>query len=91
MTGQEALSLQGHSRGVTVVSYSPDGQWIVSGSGDHTVRLWDAERGALLAVFPCLDDVRATFICPTERLIHVADAGAGTGAPRVYLLELVGC
>jgi len=28
------------------VAYSPDGQHIISGSGDDTIRIWDAETGA---------------------------------------------
>ena len=27
------------------VAFSPDGQTIVSGSGDHTIKLWNLERG----------------------------------------------
>ena len=41
----------GHSRQVTVLAYSSNGRWIVSGSLDRTVRLWDASSGALLRVF----------------------------------------
>ena len=40
-TVRESHRLQGHSDGVTSVAFSPDGQTIVSGSGDETIRLWD--------------------------------------------------
>jgi len=36
---------QGHSGLVTNVSFSPDEKRIVSGSGDDTVKVWDAESG----------------------------------------------
>jgi len=40
-TGQETLTLKGHSDLVTSVSFSPDGKRIVSGSGDKTLKVWD--------------------------------------------------
>ena len=35
----------GHSDLVRSVAYSPDGKHIVSGSGDKTVKIWDAHTG----------------------------------------------
>ena len=40
-TGQETLTLKGHSDTVWSVSFSPDGKWIVSGSDDKTIKIWD--------------------------------------------------
>jgi WD40 repeat protein len=34
-----------HTQGVCTVTFSPDGEKIVSGSEDHTLRLWDAWTG----------------------------------------------
>jgi WD40 repeat protein len=46
-TGQETLTLKGHSGSVRSVSFSPDGKRIVSGGGyrDNTVKVWDAQTG----------------------------------------------
>jgi WD40 repeat protein len=41
-TGQEALTLRGHLAPVYGLDFSPDGHRLVSGSGDLTVRVWDA-------------------------------------------------
>jgi len=39
------VTLQGHTQLVWSVAFSPDGKQIVSGSGDATVKVWDAETG----------------------------------------------
>ena len=41
-TGQLRRTLQGHSRTVQAVAIAPNGDYIVSGSWDKTVRIWDS-------------------------------------------------
>ena len=37
----ESQTLREHAEPVLAVAYSPDGQRIVSGSADHTAKVWD--------------------------------------------------
>ncbi|MCI0456777.1 MAG: protein kinase, partial [Gemmataceae bacterium] len=44
-TGQELLTLKGHTEGVWSVAFSPDGKRLASGSWDNTVKVWEAQTG----------------------------------------------
>jgi WD40 repeat protein len=37
---------------VRSVAYSPDGRYIISGSADRTIQVWDAETGAVVGKPP---------------------------------------
>ncbi|TFK20327.1 WD40 repeat-like protein [Coprinopsis marcescibilis] len=39
------LQLKGHTDRVVSVAFTPDGKNVVSGSGDNTIRVWDAATG----------------------------------------------
>jgi DNA-binding beta-propeller fold protein YncE len=40
-----AMSLKGHTHGVTSVAWSPDGKRVATASWDHTASVWDAATG----------------------------------------------
>ncbi|MBZ0285580.1 MAG: hypothetical protein K8L97_32920 [Anaerolineae bacterium] len=44
--------LAGHSCNVVSVAWSPDSTQLITGSGDGTIRLWDAESGDILLETP---------------------------------------
>ncbi|KAG8786363.1 hypothetical protein FRC12_016675 [Ceratobasidium sp. 428] len=39
---------EGHHDKITALAYSPDGAYIVSGSDDYTLRIWDARTGRMV-------------------------------------------
>ena len=39
------MTLTGHAAWISSVAISPDGRWVVSGAGDKTIKIWDAETG----------------------------------------------
>jgi RNA polymerase sigma factor (sigma-70 family) len=45
LTGQELLSLKGHTGRVLSVAYSPDGKRLASAASDKIVKVWDAQTG----------------------------------------------
>jgi WD40 repeat protein len=44
-TGKLFQDLPGHNRGISHVSFNPDGRRLVSAGRDGTLKLWDPEHG----------------------------------------------
>ena len=67
-------ALRGHTSYVYPAAYSPDGQWIATGSWDHTVRLWDSQTGEHCATLVHKGTVRALAFGPDSSwLVSTSD------------------
>lgn len=79
--------LRGHQDRVLSAAFSPDGQWVVTTSGDKTARIWEAASGELLhELAGHVDWLRGATISQDGRLVvtwgrdntvRVWDAGSG--------------
>ncbi|AFZ25453.1 WD40 repeat-containing protein [Cylindrospermum stagnale PCC 7417] len=49
VTTQELLTIQAHSDVVDGIAFSPDGQTLISGSRDKSIKFWDVKTGELKA------------------------------------------
>lgn len=66
-TDGQVKILTGHSKAVNSVAVSPDGQVIISGSADGTIKVWDSQTGAL----------KQTIDEPGDEVVSVAFSGDG--------------
>ena len=71
-------TFKGHDWGVNSVAFSPDGRFIVSGSEDQTIKLWDAADGTLLKTFKGHENsVSSVAFSPDGRLV-ISGSGDNT-------------
>ncbi|EOA91948.1 hypothetical protein ACJQWK_03400 [Exserohilum turcicum] len=81
-------TLEGHSRGINVVAFSPNGEVLASGSDDATIKLWDVGTGAALqtlkghssktsrlAFTPCDSEVLAS--ASDDKTVKLWNVGTG--------------
>lgn len=74
----------GHTGGVTSMKYSPNGKVLLTGSRDHSVKLWDAATGKLLRTLTGHNgEINSLDISPDGKLI----ATAGGFELKIWNLE----
>jgi WD40 repeat protein len=81
-TGKDTRALKGgHGDFVTVLTYSPDGAILASGSRDTTIRLWDSASGTPIGTLSRPDRIFGVAFSPIENAIASASAD---GSVRIW-------
>ncbi|XP_013114128.2 ribosome biogenesis protein BOP1 homolog [Stomoxys calcitrans] len=70
----ESLVYKGHTDLVRSVSVEPKGEYIVSGSDDKTVKIWEIATGRCIRTIETDDVVRCVAWCPNAKLSIIAVA-----------------
>jgi WD domain, G-beta repeat/Type II secretion system (T2SS), protein G len=70
---KERATLTGHTKGVTSVAFSPNGELLASGSADDTVNLWDVATGkARATLYGHTETVYSVAFSPDNRIVASA-------------------
>lgn len=87
-TGAHHTIAVGHSSEVHACAFSPDGAYIVSGSADGTVTLWDARTGRCMRTFGHCGGVNACAFSSDGATIL---SGSGDGTLKLWDVQTGDC
>ena len=80
-------TLKGHTEVVNSVTFSPDGKWLVSGSDDATLKMWDISQWQNIET---LEPITFRILFPVEQVAFSPDGKMlATAGRHVNLLDIV--
>ena len=71
---QKHTTLKGHTNTINVLTTTPNGHWIASGSDDGTIRLWDASTGTQMLSLPVKNTSALAFSMDNKILASVSSS-----------------
>lgn len=83
-SGQHIGTLTGHKKAIFYLVYTADGSYLVSGSEDKTVRVWDAHTFSNCAVMPLDDGCVCISTSPESRQIFAGTLSGKLAAWRDF-------
>lgn len=70
----ESIVYTGHTDMIRTISIEPHGEYIVSGSDDNTVKIWEISTGRCIKTIDTGDIVRSVAWCPNGKISLIAVA-----------------
>ena len=72
LTGSQTAILSGHTGQINSLTYSVDGTFLVSGSSDKTIKLWDVQTGGVIKTLRHTDWINTVSISADNTMIASA-------------------
>ncbi|URD53703.1 WD40 repeat domain-containing protein [Chroococcidiopsis sp. CCNUC1] len=84
--GQLLRTLTGHTDSVNAVAVTPDGKWVISGSSDNTVKIWNLKTGNIkLTLTGHTGSVNAVAVTPDGKWVI---SGSSDKTVKVWNLNI---
>lgn len=84
LSNNHAVTLFGHTQSVKAAKFTKDGKYVITGSDDQTLKVWDAKTGKLKLSHFVNGAIYSIAIAPDNRTIVVSDK---RGAVETFLIE----